>query len=80
MEMLPSEGLCAAGGDRAKQSITVPANSASNVYFIVVPLNKGTFPITIKAYSPNLFADQIQKELRVEVGSSCLLGSHGLLY
>ncbi|XP_012693394.2 complement C4-A [Clupea harengus] len=66
VEMLPSEGLCAAGGDRAKQSITVPANSASSVYFIVVPLNKGTFPITIKAYSPNLFADQIQKELRVE--------------
>ncbi|KAG5269341.1 hypothetical protein AALO_G00200930 [Alosa alosa] len=66
VEMLPSEGLCTAGGDRAKQSITVSANSASSVYFIVVPLEKGTFPITILAHSSSNVADKIQKELRVE--------------
>ncbi|KAG5269340.1 hypothetical protein AALO_G00200920 [Alosa alosa] len=66
VEMLPSEGLCTAGGDRAKQSITVSANSASSVYFTVVPLEKGTFPITILAHSSSNVADKIQKELRVE--------------
>ncbi|XP_062408093.1 complement C4-B-like isoform X2 [Sardina pilchardus] len=66
VEMLPSEDLCTSGGDRAKQSITVPANSASSVYFTVVPLEKGTFPITILAHSSSGVADKIQKELKVE--------------
>ncbi|XP_076137812.1 complement C4-B-like [Alosa pseudoharengus] len=66
VELLPSEGLCTAGGDRAKQSITVSANSASSVYFTVVPLEKGTFPITILAHSSSNVADKIQKELRVQ--------------
>ncbi|XP_062408094.1 complement C4-B-like [Sardina pilchardus] len=66
VEMLPSEDLCTSGEDRAKQSITVPANSASSVYFTVVPLEKGTFPITILAHSSSGVADKIQKELKVE--------------
>ncbi|KAL2096581.1 hypothetical protein ACEWY4_008729 [Coilia grayii] len=67
VEMLPTEGLCAAGGNKAKQSIRLPGNSASSVYFTVVPLETGTYPITILAHSStNHAADKIEKELRVE--------------
>ncbi|XP_063060959.1 complement C4-B [Engraulis encrasicolus] len=67
VEMLPTEGLCMARGDRARQSLSIPPNSASSVYFMVVPLTTGKFPITILAHSTSTnTADKIQKELRVE--------------
>ncbi|KAG9348450.1 hypothetical protein JZ751_002185 [Albula glossodonta] len=65
VKMASVEGLCSAGGDKDKQVIEVPRNSAVPVYFTVVPLMVGKIPIHVTAYANQDVADQIKKDLMV---------------
>ncbi|GAA6065786.1 complement C4 [Tachysurus ichikawai] len=58
-------GLCSAGAGDVVQKVTVEPQSATAVYFAVVPLIIGNIPINILAYASHDIHDKIQKELRV---------------
>lgn len=60
-------GLCSAGAGDVVQKVTVEPQSATAVYFAVVPLIIGNIPINILAYASHDIHDKIQKELRVVV-------------
>lgn len=62
-----ADGLCTVGGSDVEQLVTVSGNSASAVYFTVVPLVIGNIPITVLAYGSATASDRVQKDLRVEV-------------
>ncbi|XP_027013009.2 complement C4 [Tachysurus fulvidraco] len=58
-------GLCSAGAGDVVQKVTVEPQSATAVYFAVVPLIIDNIPISILAYASHGIHDKIQKELRV---------------
>lgn len=60
-------GLCSAGAGDVEQVVTVKPQSATPVYFTVVPLIIGNIPINILAYASHSIHDKIQKELKVVV-------------
>ncbi|KAK3561057.1 hypothetical protein QTP86_026381 [Hemibagrus guttatus] len=66
VKMEKEAGLCTAGAGDVVQQITVEPNSATAVYFSVVPLIIGKIPISILAYASLDIHDKIQKELKVE--------------
>lgn len=69
--MEQAAGLCSAGAGDVVQKVTVEPQSATAVYFTVVPLIIGNIPIKILAYASHNIHDKIQKELKVVV-MSCL--------
>lgn len=60
-------GLCSAGAGDVVQQVTVEPQSATAVYFAVVPLIIGNIPISIVAHASHNIHDKIQKELKVVV-------------
>lgn len=60
-------GLCSAGAGDVVQQVMVEAQSATAVYFAVVPLIIGNIQISIVAYASHNIHDKIQKELKVVV-------------
>ncbi|XP_036392183.1 complement C4 [Megalops cyprinoides] len=75
VKMTSVDGLCSAGGDKDKQVVSVPGNSAVPVYFVVVPLIIGDIPIQVTAYTSMKTADRIEKKLKV-VGEGELVSVH----
>lgn len=67
MKMEQVEGLCTAGAGDVVQEVTVESQSATAVYFTVVPLIIGNIPIIILAHASHNIHDKIQKELKVVV-------------
>lgn len=65
------EGICYSGEpgqDSEKLQISVQPHDAASVYFPIVPLELGKFPIRVFAKSRKSWAkDAVQKILRVEV-------------
>uniref|UniRef100_A0AAY5EWD2 Complement C4 gamma chain n=1 Tax=Electrophorus electricus TaxID=8005 RepID=A0AAY5EWD2_ELEEL len=59
------EGLCTAGGGDVRENILVAGQSATAVYFTVVPLVVGSLPINVLAYTSAFTSDGVQKQLRV---------------
>ncbi|TSK49678.1 Complement C4-B [Bagarius yarrelli] len=60
-----AEGLCTAGAEDVVQKVTVEPQSATAVYFAVVPLIIGDIPISILAHASHRIHDKIQKKLKV---------------
>ncbi|KAG7321636.1 hypothetical protein KOW79_014494 [Hemibagrus wyckioides] len=65
VKMKREAGLCTAGAGDVVQKITVEPQSATAVYFSVVPLIIGNIPISILAYASLDIHDKIEKELKV---------------
>lgn len=61
------EGICSPGNADARQTVTVPGNSAVPVYFSMVPLIIGDIPIHVTAYASEDISDAVEKKLKVVV-------------
>ncbi|XP_076832856.1 complement C4-A [Brachyhypopomus gauderio] len=75
VKMEKVEGLCTAGGGDVVEKVSLAGQSATAVYFTVVPLVIGSLPINVLAYASELVSDRVQKELRV-VGEGELVSVH----